>query len=140
MSARGRGRGGRAMTPHGVTIGSVLTPVSSMPSNNIEQNSSPAPLISESAQPNVSLTPANASVTKNVHGKTKGLALAKVHGGGKKEKLGFSRTLGQPKSENNDDLTRFTVHHRDRCYCFAICPFTSKRWEKVPGDAKDSCI
>ncbi|KAG5540662.1 hypothetical protein RHGRI_020782 [Rhododendron griersonianum] len=58
MSARGRGRGGRGMTPHGVTARAVLTPaVSSTPSNDLAQNSSPAPHISEFAQPNVSLTP-----------------------------------------------------------------------------------
>ncbi|XP_058201310.1 uncharacterized protein LOC131316057 [Rhododendron vialii] len=110
MSARGRGRGGRGMTPHRVTARAVLTPtVSSMPSNDLAQNSSLAPHISEFAQPNVSLTPADASVTKNVHGKTKSLALAKIRGHGEKVKLGFSRILGQPSSENDNDLTRFTT-------------------------------
>ncbi|KAG5555616.1 hypothetical protein RHGRI_006312 [Rhododendron griersonianum] len=107
MPTRGQGRGRRGVTPHGVTARAVLTlAVSSMPSNDLAQNSSPAPHISESAQPNVSLTPVDASVTKNVRGKTKGLALAKIRGRREKVKLGFSRTLRQPTSENDDDLIR----------------------------------
>ncbi|KAG5555619.1 hypothetical protein RHGRI_006312 [Rhododendron griersonianum] len=110
MPTRGQGRGRRGVTPHGVTARAVLTlAVSSMPSNDLAQNSSPAPHISESAQPNVSLTPVDASVTKNVRGKTKGLALAKIRGRREKVKLGFSRTLRQPTSENDDDLIRFTI-------------------------------
>ncbi|KAH7851057.1 hypothetical protein Vadar_006794 [Vaccinium darrowii] len=128
---RGRGRGGHGMTTHGATTRS------STPSNDQEQNSSPAPHVSESAQPNLSLT-ANATVTKNGRGKTKGLALAKIRGRGEKVKLGFSRALGQPTSENDDDLTRYTTEIGVIVRQFA--PLQAKSWEKVPQDAKDICV
>ncbi|KAG5512737.1 hypothetical protein RHGRI_038846 [Rhododendron griersonianum] len=114
MSTRGGGRGGRGgrgmtghgITAHGVTTRSVLTPamrfspnngvttrsaitpaVQSTPNNDPEQNSSAALHISEPEQPNESLTPEGAPVTKQVRGRTKGLALAKIRRRGEKEKF-----------------------------------------------------
>ncbi|KAG5530445.1 hypothetical protein RHGRI_025407 [Rhododendron griersonianum] len=144
MSTRGGGRvrGGRGMTshgitPHGVTTRSVLTPaVQFMPNN--EQNSSAALHISESEQPNESLAPEDAPVTKQVRGRTKGLALAKIRRCGEKVKLGFSRMLGQPTSENEDDLTRYTIELGVIVRQFA--PLQAKSWAAVPRDAKEMFI
>ncbi|XP_058203925.1 uncharacterized protein LOC131318115 [Rhododendron vialii] len=162
MSTRGGGRGGRGMTghgitPHGVTTRSVLTPampftpnngvttrsmitptVQSTPNNDPEQNSSAALHISESEQPNESLTPEDVTVTKQVRGRTKGLALAKIRRRGEKVKLGFSRMLGQPTSDNEDDLTRYTTELGIIVRQFA--PLQAKSWKVVPQDAKEMCI
>ncbi|XP_058196886.1 uncharacterized protein LOC131312888 isoform X2 [Rhododendron vialii] len=165
MSTRGGGRGGRGgrgmtghgITPHGVTTRSVLTPampftpnngvttrsmitptVQSTPNNDPEQNSSAALHISESEQPNESLTPEDAPVTKQVRGRTKGLALAKIRRRGEKVKLGFSRMLGQPTSDNEDDLTRYTTELGIIIRQFA--PLQAKSWKVVPQDAKEMCI
>ncbi|KAI8568055.1 hypothetical protein RHMOL_Rhmol02G0167800 [Rhododendron molle] len=164
MSTRGEGRGGRGghgmtghgITPHGVTTRSVHTPVvqfmpnngvttrsgitpdvQSMPNNDPEQNSSAALHVSESEQPNESLTP-YAPITKQVRGRTKGLALAKIRRRGEKVKLGFSRMLGQPTSDNEDDLTRYTTKLGIIVRQFA--PLQAKSRKAVPQYAKEMCI
>ncbi|KAH7842414.1 hypothetical protein Vadar_005043 [Vaccinium darrowii] len=76
MSTRGRERGGRGMTPQGVTTTSLLTPAMQSTPNNPKHNSSAAPQISESVQASESLTSEDAPVTRG-HGRTKGLALVK---------------------------------------------------------------
>ncbi|KAH7846853.1 hypothetical protein Vadar_018849 [Vaccinium darrowii] len=142
MSASGRGRGGRGttsrgMTPQGATRTSVLTPAVQSTPNNPEHNSSAAPHISESVQASEPLTPEDAPVTKGC-GRTKGLALAKFRGHGEKVKLGFSRTLGRPTSENNDDLTMYSTELGIIVRQFAL--LQEKSWEAVSQDAKEMFI
>ncbi|KAI8568053.1 hypothetical protein RHMOL_Rhmol02G0167800 [Rhododendron molle] len=129
MSTRGEGRGGRGghgmtghgITPHGVTTRSVHTPVVQfMPNNGVTTRSEDAP------------------ITKQVRGRTKGLALAKIRRRGEKVKLGFSRMLGQPTSDNEDDLTRYTTKLGIIVRQFA--PLQAKSRKAVPQYAKEMCI
>ena len=53
-------------------------------------------------------------------------------------KLGFSRATGQPTSENEDDLTRYTTEIGIIVRQFS--PHQVKKWDNVPSDAKDRLI